>query len=46
VNAGAQLNHYEEYFRSDIVKDREWPRVVSGKLVHLGGFDEAILDAG
>lgn len=39
-------NHFEEYFRSDIVKDREWPRRIGGELVWLDGFDTVEIDVG
>lgn len=40
-------NHYEEYFRPDIVKDREWPRRdFDGQLQSLEGFDTLNIDSG
>lgn len=38
--------HFEEHFRSDMVKDREWPKRDGDRLLNLEGFDHVELSAG
>lgn len=35
--------HFEEYFRPDIVKQAYWPRLVDGKLVSKEGFQREVI---
>lgn len=37
---------FEEHFRSDMVKDREWPKRDGDTLINLEGFDSLTLDVG
>ncbi|NPD16032.1 2Fe-2S iron-sulfur cluster binding domain-containing protein [Xinfangfangia sp. D13-10-4-6] len=34
----SRWTRFEEYFRADIVKDREWPKKIGGEYVETGGF--------
>lgn len=42
----ARWNGFEEHFRQDIVKDREWPRRINGELVDLQGFERQVMGVG
>lgn len=39
----ARWTRFEEYYRSDIVKDKEWPKVVNGQVYSTEGFDREVL---
>ncbi|HEY6093725.1 MAG TPA: FAD-binding oxidoreductase [Gallionellaceae bacterium] len=41
-----RFNAMEEYFRSDIVKDKPFPRVMGEIELPLDGFDELVMDVG